>query len=65
MRLLAPALASVAKRTIVLLLRTYVPQALSLAALGVPPESALWVRADRTADALWAAEHILRSNCVR
>jgi protein ImuA len=60
-RLLTPALASVAKRKIVLLQPPHVPQALSLAALGVSPESALWLRADRTADALWAAEQVLRS----
>jgi protein ImuA len=29
--------------------------------MGVPPASALWLRADRTADALWAAEQVLRS----
>jgi protein ImuA len=29
--------------------------------MGVPPASALWLRADCTADALWAAEQVLRS----
>jgi len=61
MRLLAPALAAVAKRKIVLLQPPHIPQALSLAALGIPPDSAIWLRADRTADALWAAEQVLRS----
>lgn len=61
MRLLSPALAAVAKRKIVLLQPPHVPQAISLAALGVPPESALWLRPERTADALWAAEQVLRS----
>jgi protein ImuA len=61
MRLLAPALAAVADRRVVLLQPPHVPQALSLAALGIPPTSAIWLRADRTADALWAAEQVLRS----
>jgi protein ImuA len=61
MRLVAPALAAVAKRRIVLLQPPHMPQALALAAMGVPPESALWLRPERTADALWAAEQVLRS----
>lgn len=61
MRLLAPALKAVADRRVVLLQPPHVPQALSLAALGIPPASAIWLRADRTADALWAAEQVLRS----
>lgn len=61
MRLIAPALASVAKRKIVLLQPPHAPQALSLAALGIPPQSVLWLRSERTADALWAAEQVLRS----
>jgi protein ImuA len=61
MRLLAPTLAKVAPRRVVLLTPPHAPQALALAALGIPPQSALWLRADRTADALWAAEQILRS----
>lgn len=61
MRLLAPALKAVADRRVILLQPPHVPQALSLAALGVPPASAIWLRADRTADALWAAEQVLRS----
>jgi protein ImuA len=61
MRLLAPALAKVAERRVVLLQPPHAPQALALAALGVPPASVIWLRADRTADALWAAEQVLRS----
>jgi protein ImuA len=61
MRLLAPALKAVADRRVVLLTPPHVPQALSLAALGIPPQSALWLRADRAADALWAAEQVLRT----
>jgi protein ImuA len=61
MRLLAPALATVADRRVVLLQPPHAPQAISLAALGVPPASVLWLRPERTADALWAAEQVLRS----
>lgn len=61
LRLLAPALSSVAKSQIAFLQPPHPPQALALAAIGIPPESALWLRADRTADALWAAEQVLRS----
>jgi protein ImuA len=52
MRLLAPALKAVADSRVVLLQPPHVPQALSLAALGIPPASAIWLRVDRTADAL-------------
>jgi len=61
MRLLRPALAAVAARRIVLLQPPHPPQALALAALGVPPSQLLWLRAGRTADALWAAEQVLKS----
>jgi protein ImuA len=61
MRLVAPALAKVAARKVVLLQPPHAPQALSLAALGLPLESVLWIRSERTADALWAAEQVLRS----
>lgn len=60
-RLLAPALAAVANRKVVMLQPPHAPQALALAAMGILPESALWLRADRTADGLWAAEQVLRS----
>jgi protein ImuA len=61
MRLLRPALASVAGRRIVLLQPPHPPQALALAALGVAPSQVIWLRTSRTADALWAAEQVLRS----
>jgi protein ImuA len=51
----------VAKRQIAFLQPPQQPQALALAAMGIPPESPLWLRADSTADALWAAEQVLRS----
>jgi protein ImuA len=61
MRLLAPALKAVADRRVVLLTPPHAPQILALTALGIPPAAAVWLRADRTADALWAAEQVLRS----
>lgn len=61
MRLLAPALSAIAGRQVALLQPPHAPQALALAGMGVPSASMLWLRADRTADALWAAEQVLRS----
>lgn len=61
LRLLAPALSIVAKRQIAFLEPPHPPQALALAAMGLPPESALWLRGSSTADRLWAAEQVLRS----
>ena len=61
MRLLAPALRTVAERRVVLLQPPHVPQALALAALGMPPGSVIWIRAERTGDMMWAAEQVLRS----
>lgn len=61
MRLLRPALAACAERRIVLLQPPHPPQALALAALGLDPAQLLWLRSSRSADALWAAEQVLRS----
>jgi protein ImuA len=61
LRLLRPALAEVARRRVVLLQPPHPPQALAMAALGVPPADLIWLRAGQTADALWAAEQVLRS----
>jgi protein ImuA len=61
LRLLRPALQFVAKRRIVLLQPPHAPQALALAALGLAPAHLLWLRSARSADALWAAEQVLRS----
>ncbi|MDN4057231.1 translesion DNA synthesis-associated protein ImuA [Massilia sp. YIM B02769] len=61
MRLLRPALVAAASRRIVLLQPPHPPQALALAALGLPPSQLIWLRATRTNDALWAAEQVLRS----
>lgn len=60
-RLLAPALRSAADRKIVMLQPPHAPQTLALAAMGIEPSQLLWLRADRTADMLWAAEQVLRS----
>ena len=64
MRLLAPALRAVAGRQVVMLQPPHPPQALGLAAIGLDPAAALWLRASKTADALWAAEQVLRSASV-
>ncbi|TFW36178.1 translesion DNA synthesis-associated protein ImuA [Massilia horti] len=61
MRLLRPALEAVASRRIVLLQPPHPPQALALAALGLAPSQLIWVRSNRGADALWAAEQVLKS----
>ena len=61
LRLLRPALNQVAKRRIVLLQPPHPPQALALAAMGLQPSQLIWIRSSRSADALWAAEQVLRS----
>ncbi|MES2153431.1 MAG: translesion DNA synthesis-associated protein ImuA [Pseudomonadota bacterium] len=61
LRLLRPALLAAARRRIVLLQPPHPPQALALAALGLQPSQLLWIRSARSADALWAAEQVLRS----
>ena len=61
MRLLAPALRTVAERRVVLLQPPHAPQAIALAALGLSPASVIWIRAERTGDMMWAAEQVLRS----
>lgn len=63
MRLLAPALSRVAHKKIVLLQPPHAPQAAGLAVLGIPPGDVIWVSTRSTADALWAAELVLRSGC--
>lgn len=61
MRLLAPALAQVADRTIVMIQPPHTPQAIALAGLGISPSNVLWLTPKNTADSLWAAEQVLRS----
>ncbi|TWI62126.1 protein ImuA [Pseudoduganella lurida] len=61
MRLLQPALMAL-ERPVVLIQPPYAPQALGLAALGIPPTQLLWIRnTGKSSDALWAAEQVLRS----
>lgn len=61
LRLLQPALASVAPRPLLLLQPPHRLQPAGLAWLGIPAAQACALRAPRTADALWAAEQILRA----
>lgn len=62
MRLLRPALASIAQgRRIALVQPPHAPQIAAWAGWGLPAERLLWVKAERTADALWSVEQILRN----
>lgn len=62
MRLLRPALQRIAdSRRIVLLRPPYLPQAAAWMSWGLSPDKLLWVKASRSADALWSAEQILRN----
>lgn len=61
LRLLAPALAAVAHRKIVMIEPPHPPHAIALAGLGLKPTNILWVKSKVTKDALWAAEQVLRS----
>ncbi|QDZ27758.1 translesion DNA synthesis-associated protein ImuA [Noviherbaspirillum sp. UKPF54] len=62
MQLLRPALAGIApKRRIALVQPPHAPQAAAWSAWGLPAERLLWVRAARSADAMWSAEQILRN----
>lgn len=63
-RLLAPALAKVASRGIVLLQPPHTPQAVAFASLGIPAAQLTWLTPSKTADALWAAETVLSSGAV-
>lgn len=60
-RLLAPALASVASRTIVLIDPPHTPNALAFAGLGIEPGHLLWLQAKSTANMLFSAETVLKS----
>lgn len=62
MRLLRPALCSIArKRRIALLQPPHLPQIAAWTGWGLPAEGILWLRAQHSADALWAAEQVLRN----
>ena len=61
MRLLAPALAKVAHKSVVLIQPPQTPQAIALSSLGIGPSQLVWIKSKVSADALWAAEQTLRS----
>lgn len=61
LRLLAPALSKVAHRQVVMIQPPHTPQILALAQLGLQPSNVLLVKSKVSADALWAAEQVLRS----
>lgn len=61
MRLLAPALRKVAHKSVVFLQPPHAPQAIALAGMGLAPSQLIWLKSESSADALWAAEQVLRS----
>ena len=61
LRLLRPALAAQAQRPLMLLEPPHIPNHQAFAHWGLPLDKMSLVRAPRTADALWAAEQILRA----
>jgi hypothetical protein len=61
MRLLRPALSALGQRPVALVQPPHIPDGLGLAYIGLPLEQLLQVKAPKTADALWSAEHILRA----
>jgi protein ImuA len=60
-RLLRPALAALNQRPIALVQPPHIPNAPAFAYLGIPSEKLMLLRAAKTADALWAAEQILKT----
>lgn len=61
MRLLRPALSELGKRPVAMVQPPHVPNGLGLEYIGLAPEQLMQIRASKTADALWAAEQILRA----
>lgn len=62
LRLLQPVLNTLPpQRRIVLLQPPFVPQVASWSAWGLSSSQLLWLKPDRTADALWAAEQVLKN----
>lgn len=61
LRLLQPALASAGKRRIMMIQPPHIPNSIALAAMGLDPSQVTWIQASRPADALWAAEQVLRN----
>lgn len=62
LRLLQPALASVAKRPVVMIKPPHVPNAMGLSYIGLPHDSLIRLEPSKTADTLWATEQILKAN---
>jgi protein ImuA len=61
LRLIQPVLCADPKGRIVLINPPHNPNALALAAMGVMPKQVVLVQPERTADALWAAETVLKN----
>lgn len=61
LRLLKPVLAATGKRRVIMVQPPHAPNALALASMGLNPSQVIWVQPDRSADALWATEQILRA----
>lgn len=61
-RLIGPALIKVAERKIVLIDPPHPPHAIALAGLGIDVSNVLWIKSSVGADALWAAQTVLKSN---
>ncbi|GGX06941.1 hypothetical protein GCM10007242_10350 [Pigmentiphaga litoralis] len=62
LRLLQPVLNALPpQRRIVLLQPPFIPQVASWSAWGLSSSQLLWLKPDRTADALWAAEQVLKN----
>jgi protein ImuA len=61
LRLLRPALSTMVKRPVALLQPPHIPDGLGLSYIGLALEQVLLVKTQKTADALWSAEQILRA----
>lgn len=63
LRLLGPALAKVASRGVFIVTPPQTPQMLAWCQFGLNPSQVVWIRSEKTGDALWSVEHLLRSGC--
>jgi cell division inhibitor SulA/protein ImuA len=61
-RMLQPALKTASKRPIVFIKPPHVPNALGLSYLGIPLDKIMLLQSGSTADTLWAAEQVLKTN---
>lgn len=65
MRLLRPALAALAtNQRIALVQPPYVPHAMAMMGWGINEQNVLWIKTERSCDALWATEQILKNGSV-